>query len=354
MNRYCQHLLVLAAFCVPTVAAQTPVGFNVAIQHPNQSAVPSASYSAGSTQAGVWNRMATANGQYSGTWSSGLLDDINGNPTSAEILVSGSYGAYGTDWANTSGDDALLLDNGLEIRSYYYSAHFEIRGLEAGRYTLYTYGLASVASNDVMVTGAGTKSTVFGDFSNGFVEGVTHTVHRIRVFQGGTIFVTAVPHVYGLYGQVDGFQIVPDGGSVGVNYCDSTPNSTGAMASMTFSGTASVQANNLGLGVIDLPTNQFGYFIVSQDQGIGITPPGSQGILCVGGNVGRHNRLGEVLNSGLTGSIALAIDLGNVPQPTGPISVMSGETWNWQFWYRDNNPGSTSNFSDGNRITFSN
>jgi hypothetical protein len=31
---------------------------------------------------------------------------------------------------------------------------------------------------------------------------------------------------------------------------------------------------------------------------------------------------------------------------------MAGETWNFELWYRDNNPGPTSNFSDGLTITF--
>ncbi|MCP3916270.1 MAG: hypothetical protein GY711_12005 [bacterium] len=29
-----------------------------------------------------------------------------------------------------------------------------------------------------------------------------------------------------------------------------------------------------------------------------------------------------------------------------------GETWNFQCWYRDNNPGPTSNFTDAVSVTF--
>lgn len=36
--------------------------------------------------------------------------------------------------------------------------------------------------------------------------------------------------------------------------------------------------------------------------------------------------------------------------PTGSVSVLAGETWNWQAWFRD--VGGTSNFSDGVSIQF--
>ncbi|MFT5291611.1 MAG: hypothetical protein ACI82F_003696, partial [Planctomycetota bacterium] len=37
--------------------------------------------------------------------------------------------------------------------------------------------------------------------------------------------------------------------------------------------------------------------------------------------------------------------------PTGVVFVMAGQTWNFQCWSRDNNPGPTSNFTDAVSIT---
>ncbi len=353
MFRILISLTALLAFGDTATAFQARAGFNVNIHSPGSPAMPSDHYPAASGQAGQWNSMPTPNAGYSGSWFSGPLSDLHGNPTAVDIEVSGSYGAYNSNWSNTTADDRALLNSGLAINSYYYSAQFDIHGLAPGDYFLYTYGLEGISSNDVSVQGT-LRNTVMGSFSNGFVEGVTHTIHSITVVAGQPVHVSVLPHVYGLYGQVDGFQIVPEGGDIGVSYCDSTVNSTGLMAEMVTSGSRSAGANDLQLGVHHLPQNQYGYFIVSQDQGVGITPPASQGILCIGGSVGRHNRLGEVLFSGTTGAVLLVADTTDVPQPMGPVSITGGEIWNWQFWYRDNNPHSTSNFSDGTRIHFSN
>lgn len=33
------------------------------------------------------------------------------------------------------------------------------------------------------------------------------------------------------------------------------------------------------------------------------------------------------------------------------VAAMAGQTWRLQFWFRDQNPGQTSNFTDGVAIT---
>ena len=34
------------------------------------------------------------------------------------------------------------------------------------------------------------------------------------------------------------------------------------------------------------------------------------------------------------------------------VAIQPGETWNFQLWYRDNNPQTTSNFTDAISIFF--
>jgi hypothetical protein len=53
-----------------------------------------------------------------------------------------------------------------------------------------------------------------------------------------------------------------------------------------------------------------------------------------------------VLTSGAAGTVSLVLDLTAVPQPTGSVPALAGDTWNWQYWYRDANPTVTSNFSN--------
>ena len=51
----------------------------------------------------------------------------------------------------------------------------------------------------------------------------------------------------------------------------------------------------------------------------------------------------------------MQIDVTGVPvQPGGPISIGGGQTWYWQFWYRDLTPigGTTSNFTNAVCIDF--
>ena len=78
-------------------------------------------------------------------------------------------------------------------------------------------------------------------------------------------------------------------------------------------------------------------------------PGGSQGTLCLGGSIGRYN--GQVQTSGPDGSFAITIDVNQMP--VNPVTAaVAGETWRFQAWYRDNNPGATSNFTDAVEITF--
>ena len=77
-------------------------------------------------------------------------------------------------------------------------------------------------------------------------------------------------------------------------------------------------------------------------------PPGSSGVLCLASNIARYNRPGEVVQ-GPVGTLQL--DLGDVPV-NPPVAVVPGDTWNFQCWYRDSNPGQTSNLTDAVSIAF--
>ncbi|MCP5022140.1 MAG: hypothetical protein GY930_10220 [bacterium] len=137
------------------------------------------------------------------------------------------------------------------------------------------------------------------------------------------------------------------------NYCNPTsPNSAGSFAFISDTGSPFVAVNDFGLHVGGLPPGVFGYFLNSPGQGFVANPGGSQGNLCLGGglSIGRH--LLSLQDSGVAGVMDYALDLNDVPTSLGPVAVQPGETWNFQAWYRDQNPGSTSNFSDGLSVRF--
>jgi formylglycine-generating enzyme required for sulfatase activity len=141
---------------------------------------------------------------------------------------------------------------------------------------------------------------------------------------------------------------------IGENYCTAVPNSTGLQATISGSGSAEVSTNILTLTSTRLPLNQSAYFLCSRAWGIIANPGGSAGNICLGSPIGRMVG-GVVANSGATGSVSVLTDLNAMPQPSGAVVVLAGESWRFQCWYRDSvsGGGSTSNFSNGLRVQFS-
>jgi hypothetical protein len=131
------------------------------------------------------------------------------------------------------------------------------------------------------------------------------------------------------------------------DYCASNANSTGQVASFSASGSTRIQDNAMLFDVVNLPTNKFGYFLMSNTQASVPNFGGSQGVLCLGSPLVRF--AGNVLNSGAGGVMSFSPDMTSLP---GSVEFDIGASWNFQLWYRDNNPGSTSNTSNGLQVVF--
>ena len=137
---------------------------------------------------------------------------------------------------------------------------------------------------------------------------------------------------------------------IGKNFCFAELNTSGQGAHIFGSGSVVVAANDFVLNCSFLPTDQFGIFSNSPTRIFVANPGGSDGNICIAGPVvGRFNR--NVLNSGSAGFVSLHVALDNFPQPSNFISVMPGDTYNFQYWTRDISPGG-SNFSDALSVTF--
>ena len=159
---------------------------------------------------------------------------------------------------------------------------------------------------------------------------------------GGDILVQSF-HVLGLPGGLP---------AIGSAYCTPVPNSTGATGVLTVFGAADASLNEVNLLATGLPHRQFGIFLTSQTQGVIAQPGNSQGVLCLDVSIGRYNQIPQIFSTGDFGTGHLEIDLTQTPTPTTPVAVMAGETWNFQAWHRDLNPGSTSNFTDAVSVAF--
>lgn len=140
----------------------------------------------------------------------------------------------------------------------------------------------------------------------------------------------------------------PGGSGGATNYCGpANNNSTGLPGSIAATGSFVVALNSFGLSATALPSNQFGFFLVSGAQAFIPNAGGSAGNLCLGAGIGRF--VSQIQNSGPAGMFAISVDLSALPLNPAH-AVMPGETWNFQAWYRD--AGGVSNFTDGVSVNF--
>ena len=132
-----------------------------------------------------------------------------------------------------------------------------------------------------------------------------------------------------------------------VNYCTATPNSTGTIAVMGATGSTSFAANDLVLTASSCPSSSVGMFAMARAQAL--TPIGN-GNLCLGASLGPVVRLG-VRPIDLLGIALLSFDNTAPPIPAGQVAA--GETWNFQFVFRDLAAGGAGfNLTDGLSVTF--
>ena len=118
------------------------------------------------------------------------------------------------------------------------------------------------------------------------------------------------------------------------NYCVTTPNSAGPGATIGWSGTTSIAANNFVLTAAGCPANKLGLFIYGPNQS-NLTL--GNGIRCVGNP---FFRLHSVTTTG-GGMASFPVNYNNLPvgQP-----ITAGSIENFQFWFRD--PAGGGAFSD--------
>jgi len=110
--------------------------------------------------------------------------------------------------------------------------------------------------------------------------------------------------------------------------------------------------NRTTLNANGLPPFVFGFFVGSLQAAPTPIAGVNDGLLCLAGPIGRYNRPHEIRNSGELGRMSLTLDLTDIPTPSSVVSVLAGQTWYYQGWYRDTNPGLSSNLTDGVVLTY--
>ena len=131
-------------------------------------------------------------------------------------------------------------------------------------------------------------------------------------------------------------------------YCTISPNSAGAGAEITYSGSSSVAAADLGLVAFGCPSGKNGLFYYGPNQ---ISVPFGNGVRCVGGGGIGTFRLSPQ-QTDMFGIATRALSFTSPPTGSGPGALAVGTTWNFQFWYRDPaGGGSGFNTSNGLNVT---
>lgn len=138
---------------------------------------------------------------------------------------------------------------------------------------------------------------------------------------------------------------------IGSNYCGPAElNSTGLSAEIGAFGSLIAADNAVTLCAWNLPPGRSGMFLNSMTQGFVSLPGVSQGNLCLSGDIGRD--VAQVGMSNSNGQLTIQVDLAALPAVSGTTVVTSGQTFSFQCWFRDFNPNSTSNTTDGVALTF--
>jgi hypothetical protein len=141
---------------------------------------------------------------------------------------------------------------------------------------------------------------------------------------------------------------------LGTRYCSPAAiNVVGLSAEITAIGSDVALDNDLTLSASALPPATFGFFFTGPLRAAIVQPGGSQGVLCIGGGIGRYVAPGQVQQASAAGEFSLQLDLTQHPTATGFVSVQVGETWQFQAWYRDIYiVFPTSNFTDALELLF--
>lgn len=134
----------------------------------------------------------------------------------------------------------------------------------------------------------------------------------------------------------------------GTTYCNPANNNvSGGPATISAVGTSMLASPYVtALVAHGMPEQTFGYFLVGAGAN-SVTPPGSNGVLCLGGAVGRYSLL--IHNTTRTENMAIILDRSALPLNPAR-AILPGETWRFQAWFRD---GASSNFSDAVAVAFS-
>jgi hypothetical protein len=172
-----------------------------------------------------------------------------------------------------------------------------------------------------------------------------------QILGGAARIVVANSNNGGAYVMMEDLEASLGAGvGIGTNFCSpANANSSGLPAVISATGSTLASDADLTLFADQLPPNQFGYFLCSKVTGFVPNVGGGQGNFCLAVPFGRF--VAGLQSTGAGGTLQYVVDMNNMPNHQPP-QVLAGDTWYFQAWFRDVNPGNTSNLTDGLEIQF--
>ncbi len=203
---------------------------------------PSNALGAGAAQSGTWNHMIAG--------TSGPLLDTAGTSVPALITASTTAGwAFGSNNANTSGDDELMLDGAHDGAMV-----LTVTSLQNGEYDVYSYAWAPdlptgyITSVDVPGSIDPIQSVGGFDFTGVYILGQQYAKHRITVTNGTMTINFAVVTSFATENGIQ-FDLLTAQPTV---YCTAKTNSLGCVPTI---GAAGLPSATSGSGFVISASN---------------------------------------------------------------------------------------------------
>ncbi len=313
---------------------------------------------------------ATSDGRFTFTSSFTRITQLD--PSGAMLWSQNASDAWGYEHgAATTSGDVVLGGRGTGNRL----TRFDISGNVVWDYTanapIQRYvGLVADGDDGVVASAEATVSSV--NSMVGAVEFVDAAGTRTALVdiepRAGTPYALLPPHLdqfgnvwaastlavnsaVGDTGQVTKIVRGTDPTTVHCNL--SNPNSTGAQSLLTTLGSPVASEDNLTLRGSQLPPGSTCLFLGSPDSGGPFMPGGSQGVLCLGGPIGRFNGSFQIQPASAAGTVSLQVLSSYLPTAGGGWPIDPGDKWYFQLWHRDLFAGqATSNFTNAVEIIF--
>ncbi|MEL6311857.1 MAG: hypothetical protein AAFQ17_05740, partial [Pseudomonadota bacterium] len=133
--------------------------------------------------------------------------------------------------------------------------------------------------------------------------------------------------------------------------CDGTFNSTSDRGFLTLYGDQATTTAKV-LAASALPAGTFALLLVGTDPAVVPSPGGSEGVLCLGGTIGRYNS--SIASPDAAGTVDFSVDPAALPIGIGSVAATAGSTFQWQVWHRDvtSSGAVTSNFTNSVALRF--